>query len=128
MSEFSKHIADARAKGWPEGARRMEMERRMASALVKACFANGGMVSIHNGEEWAIRKSRNYRSVMDALWQCDEEHVVAHRADGTRAGSFYLVYGNDGYDLVADYTANEFCNEIWDKVLSPLSDKLCLAG
>jgi hypothetical protein len=86
------------------------------------------MVSVHNGEEWAIRKSRNYRDVMNALWQCDEEHVVAHRADGLKAGVFFLVYGNDGWDLVADYSDNAYCREIWDEVLSPLSDRLCLAG
>jgi hypothetical protein len=128
MSEFTKHIAAARAKGWHEGARRMEMERRMASALVKAILARGLSVTVDNGEEIAIHRSKSYRAVMDALWQCDEEWVLAHGDTGPSKGTFYLVYGNDGYDLVADHTANDFCQGIWDEVLSPLSDRLCLAG
>lgn len=126
MSNFSAAIAKAKASGWQEGAKRMEKERRMASALVRACFDRGYMVSVHNGEDWAIRKSSSYRAVMDALWQTDEEHVVIFDlASGKRAGAFFLVYGNDGYDLIADCAANEACDAIWNEVIQPLSDKLC---
>lgn len=126
MNAFTDSIASAKAKGWKEGAKRMEMERRMASALVRACLARGYRISVHNGEELAIRGSKVYRAVMDALWQTDEETVHIYGPDGKRAGSFFLVYGNDGYDLIADHTDNEACRAIWDEVISPLSDKLCL--
>lgn len=126
MNAFTDAIAAAKAKDWAEGAKRMEMERRMASALVKAILDRGYTVSVDNGEDWAISRSRSYRAVMDALWQTDEEYVLAYSADGKRAGTFFLVYGNDGYDLIADFTDNDVCRAIWDEVLSPLSDKLCL--
>lgn len=121
---FTTNIINAKLGGWTEGAKRMEMERRMASALVRAILARGCMVSVHNGEDWACRKVRSYRTAMDALWQTDEESVLAFNADGKREGTFWLVYGNDGYDLIADHTDNAFCNAIWDEVISPLADKL----
>lgn len=123
MSAFTDAIARAKADGWHEGAKRMEMERRMASALVKAILARGYSVSV-DSEGWAISHSRSYRAVMNALWQTDEEYVLAFNADGKRAGTFFLVYGNDGYDLIADHTDNDVCRAIWDEVLKPLADKL----
>jgi hypothetical protein len=124
MNAFTDAIARATEKGWPEGAKRMEQERRMASALVRACLARGYRISVHNGEELAIRGSKVYRDVMDALWQTDEETVHIYGPDGKRAGAFFLVYGNSGPELVGDYTDNEVCNEVWTEVLRPLGDRM----
>jgi hypothetical protein len=107
---------------------RMELERQMASALVKACLARGLTVTVNNGEDIAITRSTDYRAIMDALWQTDEEHLILHDALGRRQGWFFLVYGNDGHDLVCDYGITATTDEIWNKVVSPLSDKLCLSS
>jgi hypothetical protein len=125
-TNFDTNIARAKAKGWKEGVRRMRMEKRMASGLVKACLARGYRITVNNGEDVPIRKSKSYRAVMDALWQTDEEHLYIYDDADTRQGWFFLVFGNDGWDLVADYSDNDACNEVWKTVLSPLSDKLCM--
>jgi len=123
-NSFNHGIKRALEKGWTAGARRMELERRMASALVKACLRRGFSVTIDNGEDKPIKKSRNYRAIMNEMWQTDEEHVVIFDAEGKRRGWFFLVYGNDGYDLVADYGITEATDAIWNEVISPLADKM----
>jgi hypothetical protein len=124
MNNFTDAINRAKARNWPEGARRMELERRMASALVKACIDRGFRVTVDNGEDKPVVMSTNYRKVMNALWQTDEEYVVLHDATGKRYGWFFLVYGNSGWDLVSDYTVNAVCEAIWNEVITPLADKM----
>ena len=128
MNSFNEHIARAKARGWAEGVRRMRMEKRMASALVKAILRWGYSVTIDNGEAKEIVKSTSYREIMDVMCQTDEEHVVLYDEAGKRHGWFYLVYGNDGWDLVADYGVNDVTDAIWNQVISPLADKLEAGG
>ena len=124
MNAFDTSIKRALEKGWKEGARRMRAEKRMASALIKACISRGFYVSVDNGEAVEIDKSRSYKAVMDVMWQTDEEHVLIYDAEGKCLGWFFLVYGNDGWDLISDYNANETCDAIWNEVLQPLSDRI----
>ena len=123
MSAFNDLITHYLDKGNVEMANRIEDERRMASGLIRACLAKKYMVSIHNGEDWALVKSRNYAEIMDALWQTDEEMVLIRETDGSKVGRFFLVYGNSGEELIADYTDNDACNAIWNE-LEPLRSKL----
>ncbi len=126
MNAFNDAIARATAKGWTAGAKRMRMEKRMASGLVKACLARGFAITIDNGEDKPVVKGTGYREIMDNLWQTDEESILIYDTEGVCRGWFFLVYGNDGWDLVADFTANKVCDAIWNEVLQPLSDKLCM--
>jgi hypothetical protein len=123
MNNFDSYIDRAIAKGHKDLAKRMRMEKRMASALVRACLARGFEVTIDNGEDRPIERSTSYKAIMGELWQTDEEHVLIFK-DGKRHGWFFLVYGNDGYDLIADYSDNPVCNSIWEEDITPVSDKL----
>lgn len=124
MNNFTDAINRAKARNWPEGARRMELERRMASALVKECLRRGFSLTVNNGEDSTVVKSTSYRAVMDALWQTDEEYLMLHDATGKKHGWFFLVYGNDGWDLISDYSMNNATNDIWNEVISPLADRM----
>lgn len=105
-------------------ARRVTAEKRMCTALVKACLDRGYLVSVHDGEEWAVKKSTDKAVILAELFSTDQDEIVIRTTDGTRAGWFQLTYGNDGYDVVGDHTDNEVCNAIWNEVLSPLSNKI----
>ena len=105
-------------------ARRLTAEKRMCTALVTACLDRGFLVSVHDGEEWAVKKSSDKAEILAALFATDQDEIVIRTAEGVRAGWFQLIYGNDGYDVVGDYTDNEVCNAIWNEVLTPLSDKI----
>jgi hypothetical protein len=121
---FNEAIQRAEQKGWPEGARRMRLEKRMTSALIKACLKRGFSVTIDNGEDKPIEKSTSYRAIINEMWQTDEEHVLIYDATGKRMGWFFLVYGNSGWDLVSDYSVTNACEAIWNEVISPLADRM----
>ena len=123
MTEFARWAKQRRAEGHHALAKRIIQEGRMASALVKACLAKGYMISVYNGEDWALIRGKAYREVMDALWQTDEEVLVVRNAAKEIVGRFWLVYGNSGSELVSDYSANAACDEIWNE-LEPVRNRL----
>lgn len=108
----------------PALARRMKAERRMCTALVDGCLKRGYVISVSDGEDWPVRKSTDKAEIMAALASTDEDGIVIRNAAGDKLGWFQLIYGNDGWDVVADYSDNEICNAIWNEVLKPLSDKI----
>lgn len=102
---------------------RMFMERAIIRALTEAAFAKSYAVKVWDGEAWATGFLRSdLNMVMDSIMATDEEKLVIYRdrmEDDTvpargrmatsmvRVGFILLVYGNDGYDVVSDYTTNE---------------------
>ncbi|PWJ81528.1 hypothetical protein C7441_11060 [Pseudaminobacter salicylatoxidans] len=125
---FDEAIADARNPDHrnysPALAKRIGAERRLCRALVGACIERGYAVSVNDGEEWVVKRSTDKAQIMAALFSTDEDQIVIRDKDGTRAGWFQLIYGNDGWDVVSDFSANPVCEAIWEEVLRPLSEKI----
>src|SRR5438093_779989 len=89
----------------PEVVKRRKMERAVCSALVKAGLEAGYGIGVYNGEETVIRNSTSYKAIMAELFSVDEESLLFWK-DGKKAGHVFLVYGNDGWDVICDYTTN----------------------
>lgn len=98
-----------------------EIEKRYASKLVKAILDEGLTVSVWESEAWAtddkgipVQRSTMYTRITQSLASTDSDYLYIF--DGCkRAGWFYLVYGN-GEDLISDYSDNDLCNRIWEKL------------
>jgi hypothetical protein len=90
-------------------------EARAARKLVKALLARELSVSVNDGEETTVRRSRKYSEIVDALATTGEDYLIAYAPTGDRVGSFYLIYGNDesGEELIADHTDNIVCNSAY---------------
>jgi len=95
--------------------RRVLVERAIVRQLVRDAFAAGLLVRVHDGESWATGLENRLDEVMAEVGQCDEERLYVWEPsreqgkDGKYIGSVYLVYGNEGWDVLADYsTAPEF--------------------
>jgi len=83
-------------------------------ALVDELLANGlsAWVSYDRGYD---RKSEggdmddtlttNREALLEALGECDEEHLFIGK-NGKEIGWIFLVYGNNPGDLISDYTVN----------------------
>lgn len=84
---------------------RIALERRIVSRIVKDAIDLGYTISVFDGESYPIQGSADYRAVMRSAFSTDEDTLI-FREQGRRIGSVYLVYGNDGYDVVANYTDN----------------------
>lgn len=125
---FDQAIADARNPDHrnysPALARRILAEKKVCTALVNACLARGYAISVSDGEDWPVIRSTDKIAVLAALFSTDEDQIVIHDTAGVKAGWFLLIYGNDGYDVVSDFTANPVCDGIWEEVLRPLADTI----
>ncbi len=88
--------------------RLIEIERAIIERLVSdALFFEGYSVSHSDGEAITVSRSRDIAPIMAQLHACDEEGLFFYDEDGGRVGAVSLVYGNGGYDVIADYTVNE---------------------
>lgn len=67
-------------------------------------------ISVWDGENFAVKRSRDLDKIMADIGQCDEETIIVRRVAteseaGKHIGSIHLVYGNGGWDVMADYSA-----------------------
>jgi hypothetical protein len=85
-------------------ANRMKLERHVISAFVRSALAGGYLITINNGEDCPVKRSTSYRAIMRNIMQTDEEHLIVRNAAGERVGWVFLVYGNDGWDVISDYS------------------------
>ncbi len=96
--------------------KRIAVEKRIVRRFVKDALAAGHRLSVSYERGYDIDEmlngSRNIKEIMDAAFAADDAHLFVHKADGptTENGSVlsegwvYIVLGNDGYDVISDYT------------------------
>jgi hypothetical protein len=101
------------------------MERQIVKALVNEAFKRGfTTITIDNGGDAGEDITcTNTKEVMASIRQTDEEHMffVHPNFFSHPPLSVYLVYGNDGYDVIADHSVS--LNEMIDTI-QPLIDTL----
>ena len=91
---------------------RQEVERKIASRLVKDILKAGYTILIDNGgaPEECTGPFGKYRQVMAEMFLADWDRLYLYRpgkdAKEGHYGWVFLVYGNDGYDVISDYTCN----------------------
>lgn len=93
-------------------------ERSIAIKLVREILATGGTISVNDGEEWTVKKSKSVQQVLDALASTGEDVIRWRDVNGETVGSFYLIWGNeeDGSCLISDHTDNDQCAAITAKM------------
>lgn len=89
-------------------------ERKTARRLITECLNRGYTVSVSDGEEWTVKRSREFDAIYSALATTGSDVLRVRDAAGNSAGSFVLIWGNDpaGSELIADYSANDVCESI----------------
>jgi hypothetical protein len=86
---------------------RIIMERAVIRRACTDMLAEGLELRVHDGEAWATLWTSNLDAIMAAIQAVDEEHIhVRESADRARRGSIFLVYGNEGYTVIANHSAN----------------------
>ena len=86
---------------------RTEVEQKIARALVVEALKAGYVITIDNGEDDETRKFDGVKSVLDAMFLTDQEHLhMWNPTNGKRVGWVFFVYGNDGWDVISDYSVN----------------------
>jgi hypothetical protein len=102
-------------------------EAAVARRLIAAILAGGNSVSLNDGGAWTVRRATDATVIEAAMNTVEEEVIVAFAPDGTRLGRFTLIYGNaeDGSELIADCTANPYCEVMCAEVGEPEGDPPC---
>jgi hypothetical protein len=86
--------------------KRISIEKEIATKIVDDALALNYTISVNACEEWTVKRSKNRKEILDALMTTDDDTLVFRDMNGNKIGWVWLVYGNDGYDVVCDYTDN----------------------
>ena len=86
--------------------RRALAERDIITRAINGLLAHGFRLSVYDGWD-ETEPTRDAQTVANALWTTDEDwlHVWAGDED-QRVGWVRLVYSNESYDVISDYTTN----------------------
>lgn len=77
------------------------IEARILRRVIRDAIAAGYELSVYDGETLTVRNSTNARAVFAALRTTDMDWLQ-FRKGGEAFGSVLFVYGNDGWDVIAD--------------------------
>lgn len=91
---------------------RVKIEKTIVKKIVGSAIANGYKVSVWDGDEWACRFETDNGAIMASLFHTDIEHIHIDDSNCQTVGRICLVYGNNGYDVVADHTDSSRIDEI----------------
>lgn len=110
-----KDIPDRRVRA------RVAIERRIVKATVDAFLAAGFALQTDQGGGplEPVIPTRDRQVILDALCETDDERLYVRQVfpgpNYISNGWVYFVYGNDGWDVISDYTTN------LEEVLKPVN-------
>ena len=91
---------------------RQRVEQTIALTAAQVLLDAGFSLGVEDGEEVTLQFSRDIEAVKKALFTTDEDYLyVYHAGRNPRAlekrpdGWVRLVYGNDGWDVISDYSS-----------------------
>jgi hypothetical protein len=84
---------------------RIKIENEICTAVVDALLAAGFAIAVDNGDEES-KPTTDRAAILEGMFQTDQEHLYAYAGNGKFFGWVFLEYGNDGYDVISDYTVN----------------------
>ncbi|HXA24406.1 MAG TPA: hypothetical protein VNW90_19135 [Acetobacteraceae bacterium] len=91
--------------------KRQAMEVAIVKRIVTDALKAGYTLSVDDGgDEYAVTRSTSRKAVLDALINTDEDVLhLERRIVGLERehGWVRLVYGNDGWDVINDYSGAE---------------------
>ena len=97
--------------------KRQKVEKRIAARAVADLLNAGYVLAVAMGDEYPEATTTDKKTVMLQLGECDEDRLMVYQPDhvppdGTCGNDYppygwvHLVYGNDGWDVISDYTLN----------------------
>lgn len=84
-------------------ARRIEMEKEIIVTVAEDLLAAGFNLKVDDGGEIEEDVEQTPEAVLDAVTSVDAAVIFAYRK-GHCIGCVDFILGNDGYDVVADYS------------------------
>ena len=85
-------------------AQRQEIEIAIIRQIFKDAVANGYSLGIFDGEE-EFQPTTNKKLFEENIFNTDKDYIYIFK-DNKQIGWIRLVYGNDGWDVISDYSTN----------------------
>lgn len=79
------------------------IEQAIILEAVEGLLSCGYSIDVYDGEGYALKRSHSAAAIMDAMRSTGEDYLYPYNGD-RQAGWVHFIYGNDGYDVIADYT------------------------
>ena len=77
--------------------------------LIRYALARNMTVSVWDGEEWQIKRSKSFKKIVDAVKSVEGATLRIRDSDGNFVGTaFVSEYGLQPDETVIDHTVNEF--------------------
>ncbi len=105
---------------------RIMMEKLMLKKLLEIGIEHGFHAQICNGEDES-EITQDIKELIKYSNQTDEERVyfgIMKDGEFQSKAWFYFVYGNSGWDVICDYTANQASEMLMEAGINELSEKL----
>jgi len=92
---------------------RIKCERRIVERVVDDALKAGYSVTVNDGEEDVLFASLDKVAILKSMFSTDEDRLYFHTKSGKASfGWVYFIYGNDGPDVINDWTDNEATNKL----------------
>ncbi len=94
-----------------------EHEITEAAWLVNRILADGHTISVYDGVDWPVKKSRDASVILEGMGSTGEDTLKVRDTDGKSVGTFWLVYGNGPGELIADTTCTDYVEGIFNEYM-----------
>lgn len=134
LTQTPDDVAYFTPRDWIKGAdliARITLERAVVRKLSTDLLAAGLTLRVWDGEDWAGGRTADIDNVMNQIMATDEEKIYVYHSDdrgkATCIGSIFLVYGNEGYEVINDYSTcldphlkatNDWANEVCEEMVN----------
>lgn len=77
--------------------------------LIKYSLQLGNTVSVFDGELWEVKRSRDYKSIIDCIESVEEAQLNIRNSEGCPiAWALVSAYGLDDDETVIDFNCNDY--------------------
>jgi len=86
---------------------RQLVEKEIATAFIKEALKANYSITVYDSEEDTLIRSKDKTSILKAMFTSDDDRLYLYK-DGAKDyyGWVWFIYGNDGWDVISDYTTN----------------------
>ena len=75
--------------------------------LIRYAKSKGCTISVHDGEEWDVKRSENEREILEAINAVEECQIIIHNPSGEKAAWALVIPSLDADEQVADYSSKD---------------------
>jgi hypothetical protein len=111
---------------------RQKLERNIVETIIQDAIKAGYLITIDNGgDDFEFPPTNDFNVLSKAIMATDDEFIYLFTPENASKYSYsnyfawvFVVYGNDGWDVVCDYTTNLDRTDILSNA-NKLADSYC---